>query len=252
MVSTAEAWAVCHTCRLRHPCWTRQGYDDFCQRHVGHATSYLNRDMLHERFRSPLAAWDPRKVVRSAFGHIAALALRAAFDHNLDLYAPNADVKEAFQSVQTLTTTSLQSLSSSPTAGWQSAGIDNASNLYLDDLFQFTFAYANTAPASSKCAYLFAAHSLDGGTTWTKPATGSEGSITLVDVTANPQALRMLGTQPYTTANETTASSALSMAATAGGVLPSRYAAVVINHTGAATNSSGNVVKHQGVYSTVI
>lgn len=254
LVCQAEAFAVCHTCRLRHPCFTFQGYLDFCERHHGHSVSYLNRDDLHERNRSPLAAWDPRKVVRSAFGVLAAWALREDRGewHGVAGYAPNADVKQAQAAVVAMTVTNLHSLASSATAGWQSDGVNNQSNLYLDDLFQVSLDFANTAPANSKMVFLFAAHSIDGGTKWTHPATGTEGTITLPDVTTTPLHLRTLGQIPYNTQDQAPPSAAFSMAATNHGVLPGRYAMALINHSGAALAGSGNLVKHQGVYATVI
>lgn len=253
-LSRAEALAVCHTCKLRHPCMSFQGYLDFCNRHPGHAVSYLNRDVLHEKHRSPLAAWDPRKLVQSAFGAASAWMLRQATRdlYGIAEYAPNADVKQAFQGSQTMTVTNLHSLASSTTAGWQSDAVTNTANLYLDDLWQLTLDFANTAPANSKCVFLFAAHSIDGGTTYTNPATGSEGTITLVDVTTTPQAMPTLGQIPYTTQDEITESRSFSMAATNSGVLPERHAIALINHSGAAFHSANNVVKHNGVFATVI
>ncbi len=253
-LSRADAMAVCHTCQLRHPCFSHQGYLDFCNRHVGHAVSYLNRDHLHDRFRSPLAAWDPRKLVQSAFGAASTWLLRQAMGEMYGVadYKPNADVKQAFQAVQTMTVTNLHSLASSATAGWQSGAVDNSSNLYLDDLFQFTLDFANTAPANSKCVFLFASHSIDGGTTYTNPADGTQGTCTFVDVTTTPQRMPSLGQIPYITADEIAKSRSLSMAATNCGVLPGFYSVALINHTGAALAASGNAVKHQGVFATVI
>jgi hypothetical protein len=253
-LSRADAFALCHTCKLRHPCFSWQGYLDFCQRHEGHSVSYLNRDALHEQHRSPLAAWNPRKMVQSAFGALDAWRLRRAHNElfNVADYAPNADVKQAFQGAQTMTITSLDSLASSATAGWQSDAVTNTTNLYLDDFFQIKLDFANTAPANSKCVFLFAAHSIDGGTTYTNPATGSQGTITLLDITTTAQAMPTLGQMPYTTADEVAESRAFSMAATANGLLPERYAIALINHTGAAVAASGNTVKHNGVYATVI
>lgn len=252
-LSRADAMAVCHTCRVRHPCMRFQEYLDFCHNHQGHAVSYLNRDMLHDKHRSSLAAWDPRKLIRSAFGEMSTWMLRQAMGemYGVSGYTSNANIKQAFQGAQTMTTTNLQSLASSVTAGWQSDAVTNTANLYLDDIFQIALDFANTAPANSKMAFLFAGHSLDGGTTYSKPLTGSEGTVTFVDVTANAQPCPMLGSIPYTTQDEATKSRALSMAATAGGILPERYAIGLINHSGAALHSSGNVVKHNGVYATV-
>lgn len=253
-LSRAEAMAVCHTCRMRHPCMRFQEYLDFCHNHQGHAVSYLNRDALYDKHRSPLAAWNPRKLIRSAFGEVSAWMLRQAMGelYGVSGYTPNANVKQAFQGAQTMTVTNLHSLASSATAGWQSDAVNNETNLYLDDMFQVSLDFANTAPANSKCVFLFAAHSIDGGTKWTHPATGSEGTITLPDVTTTPLHMRTLGQIPYNTQDQAPPSSAFSMAATNCGVLPGRYAMALINHSGAALAASGNLVKHQGVYATVI
>lgn len=233
-----------------------QGYLDFQQRHQGHAISYLNRDALAERKLDRLASWDPRKVLRSAFGAAGALALRIAQRETWDLtgaaYDPNADVKQAFQGAQTLTTTNLQSLATSATAGWQSDGISNTTNLYLDTLFQFVIAAVNTAPANSRAFFLFASHSLDGGTTYTSPLTGSQGTLTYPDVTTSAQVAKLLGLLPYVTQNAVNNSPSYSMAATNGGVLPERFAVGLVNHSGLTTAASGNTVKSNGVYATVI
>ena len=247
MLSRAEGFALCHTCSLRHPCFSQQGYADFCERHKGHSVSYLNRDWLHEKFRSRLAAWDPRKLLVSAFGYWDVLKLRVAMEN----YAPNADVKQALQSVQTMTVTNLHSLANSATAGWQSAQVDNTSNLYLDSFVQVVLDFANTAAANSRCAYIFAAGGIETGIL-SNPFSGSEGTLTLVDVTANAQNARQIGTIPYTTTNEVAESSPLSVAAGFGGQHPLFWAVGIINHSGAALAASGNTVKYCGVYATVV
>ncbi len=162
----------------------------------------------------------------------------------------NADVKLSFQAAQSLTVTNLHSLASSATAGWQGAFVDNTTNLYLDDLWMVVLDFANTAPANSKAAFVYAYHGLESGT-YTNPASGSEGTITLVDVTANGQNLRLLGTISYTTADEVAESAVMSMLATCG-QLPPYYGPVIINHSGAALAASGNTVKHRGVFATVV
>lgn len=253
-LSRADHLAVCHTCRLRHPCSNWQNYLDFLERHQGHAVSYLQRDALRAKGADRLAAWNPRRIVQSAFGFAAAWALRQAMGEAglVSLYQPNSDIKQANQALQSMTVTSLHSLASSPTTGWQSAGVDYAGNLYIDDQWQFLFNTANTAASSSKAFLCYAAHSLDAGTTYTSPATGTESGITLPDVTANPLCLARLGSVPYVTQDENPESILMSMAASAGGALPDRASVAVINHSGAALSASGSTVKHRGVYATVI
>lgn len=163
----------------------------------------------------------------------------------------NADVKLTYQALQTLTVTGLQSLASSPTAGWQSAEVDNTSNLFLDTLVQVVFDFANTAPANSKAAYVFAAGGLETGKL-SNPFSGTEGVLTLVDVTANAQAARLIGTVPYTTQDEVAEGSPMSVAAAFGGSMSPFWAVGIINHSGAALAASLNTVKYRGIYATVV
>ncbi|HZI93235.1 MAG TPA: hypothetical protein VFE84_03255, partial [Patescibacteria group bacterium] len=107
-----------------------------------------------------------------------------------------------------------------------------------------------TAPANSKLAYVFAYGGIESGTL-SNPVSGSEGTITLTDVTTTGQNLRLLGTMPYNTADEVVESSPMSVAQAFGGVLPPFWGVVIINHSGAALASSGNVVKYRPVYATV-
>jgi hypothetical protein len=161
-----------------------------------------------------------------------------------------SDIKKAYQAVQSMTVTNLHSLASSVTAGWQSAVVDNTANLFLDALVQVVLDFAASAPADSKCAYVYAYAGLD--TTYSNPASGSEGTITLVDITANPQNLRLIGRVEYTTTDEVAESSPMSVAAGFGGVLPPKWGIVIMNHSGAALAASGNAVTYRGVYATVV
>jgi hypothetical protein len=157
------------------------------------------------------------------------------------------DIKAQLGSVQTMTVTNLHSLASSATGGWQSAEVDNTTNEYLDALVQVKLDFANTAPANSKGCYVYAAGGLETGVL-SNPASGSEGTITLLDVTANAQNLRLIGFVPYTTADEVVESSPMSVAAAFGGVLPPFWSLAIINHSGAALAASGNTVKWTPVY----
>jgi hypothetical protein len=197
---------------------------------------------------------DARQAVSSAEGFFYRHS-----GHNVDwlvkphiagLWTPNADVKQAFQPEQTMTVTNLHSLASSATAGWQSAVVDNTSDLFMDSLVQVVLDFANTAPANSKGAFIFCYHGLS--STYTNPATGSEGTITLVDVVSNPQAMPLLGFLPYTTQDEVAESQLFSVALTSGGFMPPKWGVVIINYSGAALASSGNTVKYRGVYLTVV
>jgi hypothetical protein len=161
-----------------------------------------------------------------------------------------ANIKRVFGAIQNMTITNLNSLASSPTAGWQSAQVDNTTDLYLDALVQVKLDMANTAPGSSKGIFVYAAGGLETGVL-SNPASGSQGAITLVDVTTTPQNLRQIGFIPYTTQDEVVESSPMSVAAAFGGVLPPYWSVVIINHSGAAIAASGNTVKYTPVYASV-
>lgn len=221
---------------------------------------------------APLGGWQPRKVacwtcqITHALPHDVRQALASAEGffsrhegHVIDwfefpgvagLWVPNADVKRAEQALQTATITSLLGLASSPTAGWQGAEVDNSSLLYLDTALQIVLAFANTAPANSKAAYIFAAGGIQTGKL-SNPFSGSEGTLTLVDVTANAQAARQIGIIPYTTQNEVAEGSPMSVAS--GFVtMPSFWAPGIINHSGAAlTTAATNLVNFKGQFATV-
>lgn len=156
-----------------------------------------------------------------------------------------ATVALSYSSVQTMTVTNLHSKASSATAGWQSAVVDNTTDLYLDAHVQVVLDFANTAPANDKAAYVYAYGGLN--TTYTNPASGSEGGITLVDITANGQNLKLIGTIPYTTADEVAEGQPMSVAAAFGGFLPPKWGIVVMNYSGAALAASGNSVTWRGI-----
>jgi hypothetical protein len=151
-----------------------------------------------------------------------------------------------YSTVTAMTVTSLHSLASSATAGWQSAQVDNTGTIYADVEVQVVLDFANTAPANDKCAYVFLASGLETGIL-SNPASGTQGTITLTDVTTTPQNLRPLGTIPYNTQDEVAESSVWSVASACGGSMPRFWSIVIINYSGAALAASGNTVKWTGI-----
>lgn len=160
-----------------------------------------------------------------------------------------ATVKTTYGAEQTFTVTNLHSLASSATAGWQSAAIDNSSDLYLDVMVYFVLDFANTAPANSKGAFVYAYSGI--GSSYTNPVSGSQGTITLPDVTANALSIRQIGFIPYVTQDEVVESAHFSVGNGFNGILPIKWGVVLIDHSGAALAASGNTAKWYGVYATV-
>lgn len=167
------------------------------------------------------------------------------------LMYPNADVKQSFQAIQTFTVTNLHSLASSVTVGWQSAVVDNTANLYLDDMTMVNLDFANTAPANSKACFLYSYGGIESGV-YTYPASGSEGSITLSDITANATNIKRIGTVAYLVQDAVIPAGPFSVAVAHGGVLPGYWGICLMNHSGAALAATGNTVKHLGVFLTIV
>ena len=151
----------------------------------------------------------------------------------------------SYSAVQTMTVTNLHSLANSATAGWQSAVVDNSTDVYEDAHVQVILDFANTAAANDKCVYVLAYAGLE--TTYSNPASGSEGTITLTNITNTGQNLRQIGIIPYTTQDEVAESGVMSVAAAFGGILPIKWGIVLINYSGAALAASGNSVKWRGL-----
>lgn len=142
--------------------------------------------------------------------------------------------------VTTLTVTNLHSNASSATNMWVSQKLTKASGA-LDALVQIKLDFANTAPANSKGVYVYALASLD-DVTYTQPWAGSEGDVTVVDITANILPVRQIGFIPYTTADEVVEWVGW-FVGDSGLALPPYYGYGLVNHSGAALASSGNEIK---------
>jgi len=199
-----------------------------------------------QRIASAQGFSDRHRGHNLTFGRIASPGLHAQYG-----VAWNSDIKLALQAIQTMTVTSLHSLANSATGGWQSNVVDNTSNLFLDAWLQVVLDFANTAPANSKAAFVFAYGGIETGK-YSNPASGSEGTITLVDIDTTPQNMKLVGNIPYTTADEVVESSPMSVAAAFSGMLPPYWGVALMNRSGAALAGSGNTVKYMGIYATVL
>lgn len=165
-----------------------------------------------------------------------------------------ATINISYGSYTAVTVTSLQSLASSATAGWQSGRISNVSTKAIDYNIFVKLTTANTAPANDKAAYVYIspAMSTDGGTTWlhtdqgtTTLPTGSEGTTTI----ASPNNLKLLGILSYTT-QQMVMQGAFSLSNAVGLSMPEGFSIIIINYTGAALSTSC-VVAYEAITQTI-
>jgi hypothetical protein len=164
-----------------------------------------------------------------------------------------ASIKEVFGSATAFTKTNAN-LATSATAGWMSNAIDNSTNLYLDALVSIELAAVNTAPANSKAIFLYAYALVDSSASAytssgdTVPS-GSEGTLTFPDVTANAIPMPILGVVPYPVQNKALNGGPFSVAKCFGGVLPPKWGIAMINHSGMTLSVTN--IKYVEVYSSV-
>jgi hypothetical protein len=158
-------------------------------------------------------------------------------------------IKLAYSSVTSMTVAALNSLASSPTAGWQSDVIDNTSDLYEDILVQVILDFDAGAPANDKKFYLLVGSGQE--TTYTEPFTGTQGSCTFTSWATTAFNPKLLAALAYETSGMVINSNLFSVASAFGGSLPPKIVLGGINYTGAAVVASGNSVKWRGVYRTV-
>jgi hypothetical protein len=164
-----------------------------------------------------------------------------------------ANVKLVYTSPVSLSLTSAN-LATSATAGWQSDGQDNTSNLYIDALVQVKLNSVNTAPGNNKVIYVYAFGVADGTTTdytgtGAANATGTVGTLTFPDITTTPVVCPQIGVIPYNVQNVAINSSVFSIGRAFGGILPAKYAIGMINFSGMTLSVAS--IKIVPVYMTV-
>src|SRR5262245_33507560 len=86
-------------------------------------------------------------------------------------------------------TITLASLASSATAGQESTAVDNTTDKFLDALVFVKLRPTTGTIANDKCAYVYAYGTVDGGTSYSDKASGSNAAITLTD----PPNMRRIG-----------------------------------------------------------
>lgn len=155
----------------------------------------------------------------------------------------STDVKVKYASVATIVCTCSGIADNSAR---ESTALDNSSNLYMDAFIQGSIAAATAALTTNPIAYVRAYAGLDGGTTFTGNASGSDAAMSNDGVPQKVSNCPIVGTVPMTTMSQTYESDVFSIAAAFGGVLPDRWGIVLENQTGQAILSAKFM--YMGIY----
>lgn len=164
-----------------------------------------------------------------------------------------ADVKQAYQTTQTLTN-AVESLATSSdwTAGYESATVDNTSNLYLDYLFD-GYVTVGTTPTTNTQIRIYIVASVN-GTDWPAPMDGTTSAETWNSAGVRDGCAKLAAVLAVdSTTSNRAYPFAFSVAAFFGGVCPPKFALYVTHNTAVNLNSTGGnqVFRYRGVYSTV-
>lgn len=158
-----------------------------------------------------------------------------------------ADIKSKFDTSASITIT-LASLASG--SARQSTALDFTSSLYLDAFIAISPKLASGTPSGDKCVRVWLGGSIDGGTTYTGGATGSDAAYTLA--TASP--LQLLFSIYFTAGGVAIPGGPMAIGWAFGNRLPPKAVVIVENATGVALDSTeGNHVKTvQGTWDQVV
>jgi hypothetical protein len=160
----------------------------------------------------------------------------------------------SYGSTTVMTVTSLQSLASSATVGWQSDRVSNLTTKAIDYEIFVKLTTANTAPANDKAMYVWICpfYTTDAGTTWyassqgtTTLPTGTQGASTI----AQPNNLRLLGVLNYTTQQMVVQDTFL-LSNCFGSSIPDGFSIIITNFSGAAL-STGCIVDYSPITFTI-
>jgi len=156
-----------------------------------------------------------------------------------------SDIKTAYGTGNQAFTITLTSLANA--ALRESTVVDNTSNLFLDALV-FVKVKANASgTAATGVVNVYAYGTVDGGTTYSGSASGTDATYT----PTVPTQLRLIGTINVVANGVTYNNGPFSVNQAFGGVLPAKWGIVVENLSGATLDASVGNAFYQGIYQTV-
>lgn len=163
-------------------------------------------------------------------------------------------IKPSYGSHSSLAVTALNSLANSATSGWKSVTIDNTSGLAMDYEVFVKLTMDNTAPANDKAAYVYICPAYYDGSNFNYSDGGTKTLPTSGDasyVIASPNDLKLLGVLNYTTQNMVLQGQ-WNLSSIFGNTIPDGFLIIIVNFTGAAVASSGNVVYIKPIQFTIV
>lgn len=195
---------------------------------------------------NPVKVWDGTNTAEILPASTAATATDTPLVVALHPSSPiKGTIQPKYGTANQSVTITLASLASSATAARASTVIDNSTTLFEDVLFFINF---QTVASTSTTGYLnvYAYSSVDGGTTYSGGATGSDAALTI----RNPTELVLLVSLPANTASAQYRAGPFSFCRLYGlDRLPSRFGFVVANVSGQALSATAanNTIIYQGV-----
>jgi hypothetical protein len=165
-----------------------------------------------------------------------------------------ADRKIAYQGAQTLTN-AIASLATSSTwvAGYESATVDNTSNLYLDYIFDGKVTVGTTPTASTEIR-IYVVASVD-GTTWPDVFDGTTSAETVTSAGVRDGFAKLACVMAVdATTSDRAYPFCFTVASLFGGVVPPKFVLFTTHNTAVNLNSTaGNhVFNYRGTYDTVV
>lgn len=165
-----------------------------------------------------------------------------------------ADVKLAYAASANQTVTALDGLASSSThvTGWESAEIDNTTNLYVDYLVSGKITTESAGLSAGTIQFWIVPRIDDSTYPGGFDGTASAETTPLDDANGTYSGAR-LGAVAVTdtTASQVYYIAPFSVAALFGGICPAKFVIFVTQSTGTTLETSGNQVTTKGVYYTV-
>lgn len=157
--------------------------------------------------------------------------------------------KKKYEASSNLTVTNLHSLPTSATwvAGWESAAVDNSSNLYLDYSVDVKITVAAASLTAGQIR-VYLVKMLD-DSTWPDVFDGTESAETVTDTEMRDSICRLAAvTDTDTTNSDVYYLSVPSVAEIFDGNLPDKFIVFITHSTGQNLAASGNQVTVKGSY----